>query len=288
MKRLMTKLAVAIAAVAPVAMAQEAAAPAAAKEEAKCPVSFGATMDFYSAYVWRGIILNDRPVWQPGASASYDAGDYGTFSASVWANFNADNRIGHTAAAGLDELDYTLGYTKDVGPVTLEAGHIWYTFPRWNGGCDGDSQYGRSTEEFYLGAAYNNDIVTPYVRSYADYNIVKGFYNQIGLRKSVSLTDQLTLNGDASVGLADKNYLDQYGDEIDPGFWDANLSVGLTYAVTDNISVGAKLAWMSLVNDDARDEINDLPGATIDKAGTDGNFGKPDTLWGGINLAVSF
>jgi len=26
-----------------------------------------ATMDFFSAYVWRGCIYNDRPVFQPGS-----------------------------------------------------------------------------------------------------------------------------------------------------------------------------------------------------------------------------
>jgi len=288
MKKLIV-MAMAMVTVASVAVAQTAAAPAEpakapeTKVEEKSPLTFAATLDYYSAYVWRGIICNDRPVWQPGATISYSAGDYGTLSANVWQNWNASDRNGHVHAGGLDESDYTLSYTKDVGPVSLEAGHIWYTFPCPNGSYQGSSEYAHSTEEFYAGAALNNSYVTPYIRSYADYNIVKGFYNQVGLRKSVTLTDRLTLNGDANLGLVDKNYVDQYdsdGHTMTPGWWDGNLSAGLMYALTDHVSVGAKLAWMSLLNGEARDKVND--------GSTNTNFGKTDTLWGGLNLAASF
>ena len=69
--------AVAVAAIAGTVMAQEPAAPAPAaaaaavvEEAPDTGLSFGATLDLYSAYVWRGCVLNDEPVWQPGATVS--------------------------------------------------------------------------------------------------------------------------------------------------------------------------------------------------------------------------
>lgn len=148
MKKL-AMMAVAMIAVGSVARAQEAASAAAAEEEG-CPLSFDATLDFYSAYVWRGNVINDEPVWQPGATISYSAGDYGTLSVNVWQNWNVTDNLDHKQFGGLDESDYTVSYAVDVGPCSLEVGHIWYTFPRANG-----PDYAHSTEEVYGGIAYN-------------------------------------------------------------------------------------------------------------------------------------
>jgi len=258
-----------------------AAVPATTEKSPDTGLAFATTLDFYSAYVWRGNVINDRPVWQPGATASYLTGDYGTLSANVWANFDATHRAGHTTAAGLNEIDYTLSYTKDVGPFSLEAGHIWYTFPKLGGKtAAGEDNYFASTREIYGGVAYNNDIVTPFAKMYGDYAEVNGLYATTGLRKSVSLTDQLTLGGEASIGSGNAHYMEYYFGGVDSGIADGDLSVSLTYALTDHVSVGAKLAWMSVLDSDARDAINNSANGLY--------FGKTDTLWGGLNLAASF
>lgn len=295
MKRLVM-MAVALVAVATMTMAQNAAAPAAAATPApapdvtkqeKSPVSLAATLDVYSAYVWRGQVLNDRPVWQPGATVSYNTGDYGTFAANAWANFDMTHRVGHTAAAGLNELDYTLSYTKDVGPVSLSVGHIWYTFPKLNGHItDGNGNrqdnYGHSTREIYVTAAYNNDLVTPFVKVYHDYEFAEGFYGNAGLTKTVSVNDRISVGSEISLGAADSQYMRAYTQdaEKDQAFVDFNAALFTSYALTDNVSVGLRVAWMSLVDQDVRKSINN--------SGGQGNNGDTDTLWGGVNLAVNF
>ena len=240
------------------------------KEVESSPLSFAATADLYSAYVWRGLVVNKHAVLQPGATATFDLGDAGAISANVWSDFNlaqnsrhAANR--HRAFGGLDELDFTASYAIDLGDFSLGAGHIWYTFPRANG-----SDYGHSTEEVFLTLAYNNDIVTPFVSVNYDYNLVNGFYANIGLAKQLEIADRLTAGCEVSLGAGDEDYNDAYFGAGD-GLLDFNASVYLAYAVNETITVGAKVAWMSLIDNDTRDNVS-----------------QSDILWGGLSLSAGF
>ena len=126
--------------------------------------SIEASVDILSDYIWRGKICNGNPVWQPSVTLGYDAGDFGKVSANVWASMDLTHRRGTMNASrhacGIQELDYTLSYANSFGPVDIEIGHIWYSFPYGNG---------RSTEELYGTVAYNNPIVTPSFTAYWDY-----------------------------------------------------------------------------------------------------------------------
>lgn len=272
MKRILI-LAAALAAVATVRAEEKAASPA---EQAVVPkeespdtgFAFDATLDIYSAYVWRGCVINDRPVWQPGGTVSYATAEYGTLSGNVWGNFDMTDRCGHKTGAGLNEIDYTASYAIDLGPVSLSAGHVWYTFPKASG-----SDYAKSTREVYATAAYNSDVVTPFLKAYYDYEAAEGFYGNAGLTKSVEVTDQFSVGAEVSVGAGDSDYMDCYFATDDAGLADFNAAVFCSYSVTDNVSVGARLAWMSLIDSDARD--NEV-------------YWDEDLLWGGVNLAASF
>jgi hypothetical protein len=248
--------------------AQEAAAPAApavAPKEEESKLAFAATLDLYSAYVWRGAVVNDRPVWQPGATVSYATGDYGTFSGNVWGNFDMTDRKSHTKFGGINEIDYTASYAIDVGPVSLSVGHIWYTFPSVT-----DSAYGESTREVYATAQYNNDIVNPFVKVYYDYAVMDGAYANVGLNKTVKVSDRVSVGSEVSLGAGSDGYMG-YLNTDSAGLMDFNAALFASYALTDHISVGPRLAWVSVVDSDARDSVDDQ-----------------DLLWGGVNLAASF
>ena len=269
-------MAVAMVAVATAVLAEDAkvAAPAAAapavvkQEEApNTGLSFATTLDLYSAYVWRGAVVNDRPVWQPGATVSYATGNYGTLSANVWGNFDMTDRKSHTSFGGLSEIDYTASYAIDVGPVSLSAGNIWYTFPRVNG-----PDYGKSTREVFVTAQYNNDIVNPFVKVYYDYALFEGTYVNFGVNKTVKVVDRLSVGSEISLGVASGNDMSGfYGADKDAGLADFNAALFATYSITDHITVGPRLAWMSLVDHGARQSVDDQ-----------------EILWGGVNLAASF
>ncbi|MEI6646241.1 MAG: hypothetical protein WCP12_09395 [bacterium] len=244
-----------------------AATPEAVKKEAVCPVTVGATLDLYSAYVWHGMVLNDEPVWQPDAAISYSLGDYGTLAADAWMNFDATDNNDRRQFSGLNEIDYTLQYSVNVGNLALGAGHIWYTFPSISSG-----EYSPSTREFFVSAAYNNNIVTPFVKGYYDYARADGAYLTIGLRKEVELIDKLTAGAEVALDGATHTYTQFYfnGAENNAWFTDGTAAVYVKYNISANFYVGARLAWISVMD-------NDLKGV----------YQEDNLLWGGINLGAT-
>lgn len=248
----------------------EAAAPVAVAPKEESPdtgFSVEAALDFFSAYVWRGCVYNDRPVFQPGVTASYATADYGSFGAGLWSNYDLTDRNRQVTFGGLNEIDYQLFYSVDVKSFTFEAGHYWYTFPKANG-----PDYEASTREVYASVTYNNDIVNPFVSVYYDYAEYDGFYGNVGLNKEFEVVERLTLGTEVSLGAGDDDYMAYFGTD-EAGLMDFNASVTAAYELTEQLSVEAKLAWMSLLDSDARDNAT---------------YWDEDLLWGGVSLKASF
>ena len=247
------------------ALSQEAA-PVAVGEAETAGFSFGLTLDLFSAYVWRGCVYNDEPVFQPAATLAYATERYGTFGLGLWGNLDLTDRNRKVSGGSFNEVDYSLFHAFDVGGFTLEWGHFGYTFLKANG----RDSYG-TTKEVYLSVSHNNDLVTPFASLAYDYDLLDGFYFNAGLNKEVALGDQLALGAEVSVGAGDDDYMTYVGVD-EPGLMDFNFSVYAIYALTDTLSVSAKLAWVSLLDRDARDAEP---------------YREEDLLWGGVSLNLA-
>ena len=235
-------------------------------------VSATASVDILSDYVWRGMICNGNPVWQPSVTLGYDAGDFGKVSANVWASMDLTHRRGTMNASrhacGIQELDYTLAYANSFGPVDVEVGHIWYSFPYGNGRC---------TEEFYGTLAYNNPIVTPSFTAYWDYldsasNDVSAVYATFTLSQEFEAADKLTVTPSAALSAADHAYTDSSGGTE---LTDLTLGVAASYAVTEWLSLGAQVNYTW------------TPSHTLRHEGYMGE-GEHQIVWGGVNATVKF
>jgi hypothetical protein len=250
----------------PVSTNAPAATPEAVKEETPFPLTVGATLDLYSAYIWHGCVLNDEPVWQPDVAMSYSFGDYGTVAADVWMNFDATGNNHQTHCAGMNEIDYTLQYSVNIGDVALGVGHVWYTFPSIS-----SADYYPSTKEVFVSAAYNNDIVVPFIKAYYDYSEAEGVYATIGLRKEISLAKNVVAGAELAFGGATDPYTQYYfGQDSKSWFTDGNATIYAKYNITDTVFVGVRLGWMSTMNGDLKDVYHE-----------------DNLIWGGINLGAS-
>lgn len=250
----------------PVATNAPAATPEAVKEEKPFPLTVGATLDLYSAYIWHGMVVNNEPVWQPDVALSYSFGDYGTVAADAWMNFDTTGNNHQTHFAGLNEIDYTIQYSVNIGDLALGAGHIWYTFPSVS-----SADYFPSTKEVFVSAAYNNDIVIPFVKAYYDYSEAEGIYTTLGLRKEVTLADKLVAGAELALGGATEPYT-QYWYGQNNNYWlkDGAVTIYAKYNITETVFVGVRLGWLSTLD-------NDLKGV----------YHEDNLLWGGINLGAS-
>ena len=227
--------------------------------------AFGAdvttAVDVNSAYVWRGITFNDGMVVQPSVNVAAGNG----FNLNVWGNLDVDDYNDSLDSGEFSEVDLTMSYTHQAGPVALTAGYIEYLFPTTEtGGAEG-------TREVYLDAS-----VAPAggfsvgLTSYYDFDEVDDFYLNPYLGYGMELMPKLSMSLRAAAGYAGEDFAKAYGGE-GSGFFDYTLSAGLTYTVMDNVSVTGRLAYTDAIDDDV-----------LVEPPQDVNF------YGGIGAAVTF
>ena len=113
-------------AVAGLLAAASGAGVAQAQEATPTTVSFNVAV--VSDYVFRGISQTDK---QPTVQGGVDV-THGVFYAGAWASgvdFGLDEEM---------ELDFYAGVKPVLGPVTLDLGVIWYSYPGLDGSAHGD------------------------------------------------------------------------------------------------------------------------------------------------------
>ena len=117
-----------------------------------------------SRYIWRGIVLNDHMVFQPGVTVGGNG-----FSFNVWGNMDLTDDYDHEFE--FNELDYTLSYDWEHSGVAWSVGVISYTFP---------NTPLSSTMEAYAGFTLTDVTFSPSATLYYDFDEVEGFYLELG------------------------------------------------------------------------------------------------------------
>ena len=130
---------------------------------------------YSSEYEFRFVDLGDDLV-EAGVDLSYDAGFVG-LSAGAWYG-SVDNQFD-----SFNELDLYAAISKELGPVNLELGYIYYGF---------DATGSTDTQEVYLSATYNLPWeIALSATYYYDFDAANGWYLQPELSKSFKFNDCL-------------------------------------------------------------------------------------------------
>ncbi|MBU1692957.1 MAG: MipA/OmpV family protein [Verrucomicrobia bacterium] len=236
-----------------------------------------------SHYVWRGQVLNDEPVFQPSVTVSK-----GGFSFNWWGNLNLTDKITGDAFE-FSEHDVGISYARPC-PLTgaeVTLGLVNYDFP--NTAVDpnavGAEALTENTHEVYLSYSLTEVPLAPTLLVSYDFNEVEDFYANLAVSHSFDLAEKLTLDLGASLGFGGKDYNDFYfsfepeeGEAIvndSAALNDANVSVGLTYAFSETLSLGGALQYAALLDSD------------IEK-GAEAIYGEKDVVYGGVTLSQSF
>jgi hypothetical protein len=164
------------------------------------------TSDFYSKYVWRGQLLNDDYVFQPGISANYKG-----WTASIWGNNNLTSYGASDNSGEFTEYDLTLDYSGKFSEDSIlgySVGVIHYHFP---------SLSFTDTTEIYWGLNLAVPL-NPAIKVYHGLGNENGTYVNFGLSHTfddvIKLTDKI--KGDlvlgTSIGWANSTYnIDYWG-----------------------------------------------------------------------------
>lgn len=116
-----------------------------------------------SKYIWRGIVLNDHPVFQP----SFTVENQG-FAFNVWGNMDLTDDYDHEFE--FNEIDYTMSYSQELPSFGWSAGLASYTFPNTDFA---------STTEFFAGISLSTIQFNPSATLYYDFDEVEAFYLEL-------------------------------------------------------------------------------------------------------------
>ena len=266
------------------APAAEAAAPVVEQEDSFLDryVDLSTELAFYSAYVWRGQILFDRPVWQPAQNIFLKLGEnaeYGALKARFWANFAINGNKPPHRFGGMSIVDERVGYVKTFFDcLDFDVGAIFYQFPNRH------SRGMRETDEAIAGVRWRNPYVTPSFYVWWDFdenghNADNSLFFDFDFTHNFSITDDLSLNVGSGFGVANGSYMDHYtrGGVDGVAFNYFHSDLGLWYKILDNVKVGASLTYFYNLSRQVRHSSYDMH-----------EHYNAGILRGGIHLAVSW
>ncbi|MFZ3047617.1 MAG: hypothetical protein WA151_17030 [Desulfatirhabdiaceae bacterium] len=231
-----------------------------------------AAMDLgvFSQYIWRGFELSrNSMVVQPSVTLAYDG-----LSFNVWGNLDTDRKTiagdgSENSETKYTETDMTIAYAKDLGPVKLGGGLIYY-------GLDGlqDSQ------ELYVSATLNT-ILNPTLSIYREIGHLPAWYVNLGVSHSQEIAKKITLDLAASAGYYYSDDSD-FSEITDPEtkyqtFHNGLISVGLTIPVGEYVSVKPMIAYSFPLSGTADDYI------TATSISDNSSF-----VYGGVTLSAAF
>ena len=270
------------------AKAEAAEAEESENEEESKLFEVALQLDVKSAYVSHNRIFSDTPV------AQYDVWmqlnlpeDFGWIAADIWASQELNKRHsspsrgnGGKQFGGIGEFDYEIVYGNSIGPVNFTASHLWYTYPR----C------GWTSQNFWtFGAEYDNEIIVPSFKFYWEYchgnKPGAAFMIDFALSRSFQLTEQLSLKLTSKTTLYTSEYSRYLSDgELDRaafGGWDNGIA--LSYALTDNITIGGNLNFLYKLDHSVRH----CPGWDSYSVGGDHST-HAGLLYGGVSICFAF
>lgn len=205
-------------------------------------------LDVNSAYIWRGITVNDGLVAQPWLETVTPIG----ITIGVWGNMDLDDYDGAFDKGEFSEIDITVSYTLQLEGVELEAGYVEYLFPQQS---DEEGALA-STRELWLKAGVDLGAGFAMELEYApDIDEVEDYYSSVGLSYSVEeIIPGLGASLASKVGYVGKDWAAAYSGGTEGGFHDWNVSLQITCAVSEDLELTGSLINTGSMNKDVLPE----------------------------------
>ena len=247
--------------------------------------SFHAFADIETAYISRGYIWDARPYSAQYADTVVDFDKFGRAEAAVW-TYSAMSSSGTSASMSryaYAEIDYLLRYYYDIEiadgwRLQNGVGRQWATNPGFHGG--------RTLMDWQALQVLHNPWLTPYWRLRVIRKPIKELFWVVGVKRSFSLMDDLTLTLDLSTDIGDnRHYVNLYGprDGV-PGaryhgvFKDFTFMARLDYALVEHVNLFAFVGQFCLLSSEARDAVKAADGPEM----------RREITFGGVGVALDF
>ena len=226
-----------------------------ARAEEATPVAASLDVPVLSAYVWRGQVLNDEAVVQPGLTVSKNG-----FALNAWSSYNAAGSYSGDNEKKFSEVDLTGSYTHSLGPASVGVGLIQYLFPNQTLSTEnGDVAYPETSEAFAT-IGLPEIPLAPTLTVYRDLDTIEGVYAVLGVSQSFGLSEQVSAVASASVGAGDKDYNLGYFGEDKSALNDVNFGLALPIAVRDNLTIKPAASYVFLPDSSISDAAKSVYG----------------------------
>ncbi len=255
------------------ATAPEAGAVEAETDEAVLTGSVDLT--FLTGYLWRGMLINDEPVFQPSLTL-----DCRGFSLNVWGNYDFTDNYSEEAPA-FTEIDYSASYGFAFDRFAASLGYSLYTYPNtYEEVEDEDGTTSRhhadSTHQVFGYLEMPDLEVVPSVTVEYGFGREETLYAGFGLLREQPITETVTAEVCASLGWGSRAYHRFYLEADRSALSDATAGVSLIWSPTEPLAVTASLVYSYFVSE------------TLADAAEAYGYDSPDALVGGLTLSYAF
>ena len=205
------------------------------------------TTDLASAYVFRGVTLNDSVVVQPGIEAT-GLGlpeQYGSVILGAWGNYDLDDYAPAGAVgSSFQETDWYGSYSL---PSLIEGLDLFIGYTEYSYGA------GSSDKEVGIGAGYEIIGIALGLTYYQGVggNIGTSSYTELSIGYGIDFSESFSGSVDARFGFADQ-------DGGEAGFQDYDIGASIAYALNDQWDIGASATYIGQGNEDV---LMKAPGA---------------------------
>jgi len=241
-----------------------------------------------SQYIWRGYEMSRHSVvLQPSMTVGYR-----DFTANVWGNLDtrpyyAGTLSDKSYSSAWNETDVTLSYAKDLGPVTLGGGYIYYGL----GALNADAAKRMDAQELFVSLGLNT-ILAPTLTVYKEIDHYRNWYFLLGLSHTFTLGKAVSLKLSATASYllsTDETTYPRFDGnalattEKFNNFHDGNITASLPIMVTDAISLTPTISCVFPLSGDARDEMKGFGLSGAVPSDRNGTF-----VFGGLVASLRF
>lgn len=236
-----------VAATPAVSMAEDAAPADSA------PLSASLDLPVLSAYVWRGQLLNEDAVLQPGFSIEKNG-----FGVAWWGSMNLTDEQTEDAAE-FTEHDITVSYSFSC-PVTkadISLGVVNYDFP--NVGivdAGGNATLVNDTREAFATFGWSCP-ANPTLAVYYDFKEADGFYGSLSVGHSQPIGDLASVDLSASIGVSSSDWNEYYYGTDDEALNDWSASVAVPFQACDSLTITPAIQYAALIDSDITDTVEE-------------------------------
>ena len=210
------------------------------------------TVDYASAYVFRGATLNDSGVLQTGLEATGFGlpEGCGSLTLGVWGNFDLGDNDGDKATSEFSEVDLyaSYGLPSLIDGVDLFVGYMEYTYAKGK-----VAEVGAADKEFNAGLGFSVADVALGATVYLGTGggIGGNEYFEFTAGYDLELSEELG----ASLG-ASAAYFDPDAAGESSGWSDSSVSASLSYSVCESWSIGASVTYITELEGDVLEDYD--------------------------------